>query len=466
MARLTLDENGAKRRFKLNPGKLTIGGGDGATLKLASNNVADLHAELVFEAGVARLRPRPGVLPPTIGGKAVTTETVLAGGQVVKIGTATISVEYDEGEGPKGTRPAPAAAGATKAAVRPATAPVRTKASGAVAPAATRNAAADERPEIRYQRREVKQGVPTWAILSMFAVGILLAFLFAGDFWSSATSGGFNPSGARTRFDSFWGDGDTKGAALVLEEFEGAELNAEWKAEYERMRALVDSTRSKSAKGLVDMEATKEWQNQLEMYFKTHLEGKATRPKARVFVKRLQSFRERFPDHEQREWVDRMLTRFSPVAELHDPSTLADVQWEVNRFTIAKPRRYKEAFKAIDEFLERATGTDRDEALKLKAATEAEQKKLFDEELLGAAVYYDREKYPNKFDPMKSIEILVQLVIGMADPELADDAARRLVSMEEITVLEGYKRERSVTFERLMENAIVRERAKQLGLVD
>jgi len=466
MARLTLDENGATRRFKLNPGKLTIGGGDGATLKLASNNVADLHAELVFEAGVARLRPRPGVLPPTIGGKAVTTETVLAAGQFVKIGAATISVEYDEGEGPKGQKPTPTTTGPAKAAARTAAVPVRAKVPGHVAQAATRVAAEDERPTIRYQRREIKKGVPTWAILSFFAVGILLAILYGGDLWGSATTAGFNPFGAKVRFEEFWKEGDTKGAAQVLEEFAKAELNAEWKAEYERMRQLLEADQSRSSKGLIHMEATHEWQNQLETYYRTHLEGKATRPKARLFVKRLLSFRDRYPDHEQREWVDRMLTRFSGVAQLDEPSTLADIQWEVNRFTIAKPRRYKEAFATIEEFLGRATGADRDEALKLKAETENSQKELFEGELLGAAIYYDKVKYPDKFDPAESLEILVQLVIGMADPELADDAARRLVQMPEVTVLEGYKRERSVTFNRLMENSIVRARAKQLGLVD
>lgn len=466
MARLTLDENGAKRRFKLNPGKLTIGSGDGATLKLASSNVADLHAELLFEAGIARLRPRPGVLPPTIGGKAVTNETVLVTGQVVKIGAATIFVEYDEGEGPKGPKSTVTASGAPKVAARPVVTPGRAKGPAVAAPAVGRGASAEERSVVKHQRREIKKGVPTWAILGLFGVAILLGVLYGGDLWGSATTAGFNPFGAKARFEDFWKDGDTKGAATVLEEFAQAELNSEWKAEYARMRELLESNQASSSKGLIDMEATREWQNQLENYFTTHLEGTATRPKARVFVKRLQSFRDRYPDHEKREWVDRMLTRFSGIAQLNEPSSLADLQWEVNRYTVARPRRYKEAFQAIDEFLSRATGTDRDEALKLKATTETEQKALFDEEILGAAVYYDRIKYPSKFDAGKSIEILVQLVIGMADPALADDAARRLVQMPEITVLEGYKRERSVTFQRLMENAIVRTRAKQLGLVE
>lgn len=502
MARLTLDENGAKRRFKLNPGKLTIGSGDGATLRLASPQVADLHAELLFEAGVARIRPRPGVIPPTIGGKAVTGETVIAGGQAVSFGSASILVEYDEGEGPKGAKPTTGAArgqvgsprsaptsaptsaprgaprdaprgasergpgsGAGRDAARPAAGGTRpTSARGAGRAAA---ASADpDRGVVRSQRRQVKRGMPTWAILAIVGVGLALLLFFGGDMWSSTTAPGFNPVGAKARFEDYWRDGDSKGAAAVLEEFERADLSPEWKTEYERMRGLIAANQSSSSQGLRDAEATREWQNQLENYFTTHLEGKATRPKARIFVRRLQSFRERYPSHEKRDWVDRMYTRFAPVAQLEDPSTLEDVQWEVNRYTIAKPKRFKEAQIAVDQFLATATGTDRDEALKLKAEIETEQRKFFDEQILDAAILYDKVKWPNKFDAPRAIEVLVQLVIGMADQELADDAARRLVQMPEITILEGYKRERFATFERLIENAIVRERAKELGLLE
>ena len=46
MARLILDDGGKRRAFKLNPGRMTIGSGEGATLRLDSGDVAEVHAEL------------------------------------------------------------------------------------------------------------------------------------------------------------------------------------------------------------------------------------------------------------------------------------------------------------------------------------------------------------------------------------------------------------------------------------
>jgi hypothetical protein len=240
MARLTLDENGATRRFKLNPGKLTIGSGDAATLRLTSANVAELHAELVFEAGVARLRPRPGVVPPSLGGKALTAETVLAGGQSVKIGNAVISVEYDEGEGPKTVKAAgaarPAVAAATGAAgartgggrsAAPAPRAGGGRTAGARGGAARRGSAADDEDErsARSRRPRARQGVPTWLVLVLVAVAAAFVLYFGRGFLESATSGGFNPVGASIRYRDFMQSADSKGAARVLEEFEKAELS-------------------------------------------------------------------------------------------------------------------------------------------------------------------------------------------------------------------------------------------------
>jgi len=463
MARLTLEENGAKRRFKLNPGKLTIGSGDGATLKLASPDVAEVHAELLFEAGVARLRPRPGVLAPTIGGKAVAQETILAAGSVIRLGAATLTLDYDEGEGPK-------AAGRPNAAAAPAARPSAGAAAGRAGARKSTQAPAGRGAEAntavaRRGRRPAGKSMPTWAILAIFALLGVLAVTLGPGLLSSATSGGFNPVGAKQRFEDFWRESDTKGAGKVLEEFKGASLTPEWQKEYDEMRARFEAGSKQATQGLSQMEATQEWQNQLSNYYDTHLASKATRPKARVFVRRLRFFRERYPNHDQREWVDRMLARFEPVAQLDQPATLEDLQWEVNRATIAKPRKYKEAFAAIDEFTARTSGAERDQALALKAQELDNQKKFFDEELLGAAVYYDKVNYPSKFNPAESVNILVELVAVVADPELADEAARRLVQIPEFAgLLPGYKAYRRKTFDAIMANGIVRAKATSLGI--
>lgn len=459
MARLILDENGAKRRFKLNPGKLTIGSGAAATLKLTSPDVAELHAELVFEAGVARLRPRPGVVPPTVGGKAVGAEVVLAAGQTVRIGGASIAVEYDEGEGPKGAAK-PGALATPKAGAGP----LRGAAPATKGSAPAKRADAGP-ARVQRTKRETKPGVPGWVTLVLCLVGAAFALYFGKGFLASSTASTFSPVGAEQRFRDFMKDADTKGAELVLVEFENAELTPEWKAKLAEMKAEVGRLAQTASKGAVDMEATKYWQNQLSNFADRFLAGAASRPEARVFVKRLKWFRDTYPNHEQREWVDRMLSRYESIAQLATPSTFKDLEFEVKMLTQAKPRKYPEAFAEIETFLAQATGPERDSGLSLKAKLEAEQQEFFDGELEGAAIYYDKARYPDKFDAMKSFEILAQLVMCMNDPALADDAARRLVKMPESTVLGGYKRDRPMDFERMTQNAIVRERAKELGLV-
>ncbi|MDP6387440.1 MAG: FHA domain-containing protein, partial [Planctomycetota bacterium] len=70
MAKLIVEEGGKRRRFRLNPGKLTIGSGEEATLHLTSQGVARIHAVLVFKDGVVTIEPEAGVAPLKVGGKS------------------------------------------------------------------------------------------------------------------------------------------------------------------------------------------------------------------------------------------------------------------------------------------------------------------------------------------------------------------------------------------------------------
>ena len=77
MARLILEEGGQRRAFRVNEGKLTIGSSESCTLTLASPDVAEIHAELEVHGEEITLRPRPGVTPPRVLGKAVSNPTRL-----------------------------------------------------------------------------------------------------------------------------------------------------------------------------------------------------------------------------------------------------------------------------------------------------------------------------------------------------------------------------------------------------
>lgn len=96
MARLILEDGGQRRAFRVNPGKLTIGSGEGAALKLSSTDVAEVHAELVIgEDGSMVLHPRPGVLPPTVLGRPVKTPTRLPANGEFRIGEAVFRLEAE-----------------------------------------------------------------------------------------------------------------------------------------------------------------------------------------------------------------------------------------------------------------------------------------------------------------------------------------------------------------------------------
>ena len=111
MARLIVEEGGQRRAFKVGDGVLSLGSGGEARLRLRSTDVAEVHAEISIEGGVATLRPRPGVVPPTLGGEPVSGPARLDPGVEVRVGSARLWLEADDG-----STPAPASAGAAAAA--------------------------------------------------------------------------------------------------------------------------------------------------------------------------------------------------------------------------------------------------------------------------------------------------------------------------------------------------------------
>ena len=118
MVRLVLEENGERRAFRLGEGTLSIGSGPDARLRLASAGVAARHAELEARGGQVFLRALPGVVPPTVGGRPVAGEVLIALGDSVAIGGARIWLE-EEARAAAASAPAvPGARGAAGARPR------------------------------------------------------------------------------------------------------------------------------------------------------------------------------------------------------------------------------------------------------------------------------------------------------------------------------------------------------------
>ena len=163
MARLIVRENGESRTYRLGEGRLSIGSGEAARLRLVSPDVAEVHAELEFVGGRIHLRARPGVLPPEVHGAPIEGEAPLGFGQEFRIGGAVLHVERD---------------------VQEATLEPEAPAAAALAPAAARRAARarergdDFEGEERGPRRRQPEGLPTWfVVLLISAVGIIAGLI-------------------------------------------------------------------------------------------------------------------------------------------------------------------------------------------------------------------------------------------------------------------------------------------------
>jgi len=211
MARLTLEEGGAARSFRVGDGVLTIGSGEGARLRLTSEGVAEIHAELEIQGERCVLRPKPGVLPPKLAGADVTEQREVPSGASIVLGGAVLRVEADEASAPPAApiaQESPAAQ--APAAQAPAAQAPAAQAPAAQAPAAKRShgdsrsrpvsrskraragaaarkrttqqsQARDDGGEQDARRRSVRrdQGLPTGAKVALAMVGVaVLAFFF------------------------------------------------------------------------------------------------------------------------------------------------------------------------------------------------------------------------------------------------------------------------------------------------
>jgi len=432
MARLILEEGGEKRRFKLGTGTLSVGSGASCALKLASKDVAELHAELEFTGDTAVLRLKQGVLPAVVRGRSVTGEVTLAEGVPVQLGGALLTIEYDEGGGKLVERRRPDAAG--------------------------------EPARVQHRRRTVRRGVPTWLILLIFAGVSLGAYAFISNTMMQTQGSQFNARAA------YWNmrraleeDADAEAALAIYAD----EVEPNWntvseadRAEFERMRGEARQRLDNSRLLVNNQTGSTYLDTQLKRYEADYIKGKETIPRIRVFLKRCLYFKETWPRHEEIGWVERMEARYQKLASLADPPTFEDLDWEVNTLTWAKPREYREAFALIEGFLKNASPADADLARALLDAKRAEQEEHFEDRIQEVKYHWQAERYG------LAIAELASIVMRFSDEQMETQAAEELVSLPEIDeYLRGYKNQQPHHFARLIENPIVRKKCRELGLL-
>jgi hypothetical protein len=426
MTRIVVEEGGSRRAFRLPDGRITIGSGEAAKLKLAAEGVADVHADLEVAGGRVTLAPRPGVLPPKVNGKQIAGPTVLQRGARVEIGGARILLE-------------PEAADAEAAAASPARA-------GLEASRPTRAS--------RPRRKSPPALLIAAGILA--AVGALL--LAGRGLWSegaSASDPAIPLRKARELLDGAY----VNQAVAELDRLDPQSLPRELRAFYDGMRAEIARGAERAEELEREREGTEYLETQLQRFEREYLQGEPGRERIRVFLKRARTFQNTWPTHPGNEWVRRQVGRFRGVVDLEEPPTFEDVAYEVKTLTWAFPRDYVAVFALLDEYERQVEPEDRAELDELRAKQEAERLAYWEDRRQQVIWHWERE------EKGAAVEKLVQLVTKIGDPEMEREAARKLVELPGIeSWLRGYERDKPTKFQRLMQNPIVAEFCRQKGI--
>ena len=409
MLRLIVDDGGQQRAFSVGEGRLSVGSGAEAQLKLLASGVASVHVDIEVHAGKAILHPRPGVSAPQILGRAVSGPIVLQHGVPIQIGGAQLTAEYE----------------------------------GVLLPSSTTSAT---------RAREI----PTWAWI---AAGIPLVGLCIW-FASSRLLGRHPPSihqvGAQADFalalDRFE-HAQYEEARLRLEQISTAQvLEPELALKVEQLRAEVSKKLALSDETMRNEVAGKAYFTaQLEGFVKSYLSAEISSPKVRVFMKRARSFREKWPTHPELGWVTRQEERFKAAIDLSQPVTFEDIQFEIESLTWDHPRDYKQAFDVARAFRSSARADELSKIAALLEELEAKRADWFKERLEQARWNFERKEQG------ESIGILLSIIRGSGDEVMADDAAARLLKYGDMqTWLRDFRAKDPDGFAEFSKNRVIR----------
>ncbi len=433
MAKLILEEAGARRAFRMGNGVLTVGSGAEARLRLASPGVAEIHFELELSERGARLRPRPGVIPPTVAGAPVRSEVMLAPGKPVEVGGARLWLELEEDQAP------------------------------AVAPRAEVAAPAPDRPRrspVGERSRSTGRGFPTRAVIALI-LGTTAITLFV--WWRlvqrRSEKGSSQALVMIQGAEQIAAAGDFDGARRKLAEIPPDQVTPEIGARVDELRASFEQRRVAVDTALRNEQGTKYLDSLLKKYEARYLTGTPEPAQVRLFLKRCRTFRERWPGHPDLDWVRRQEGRFEGFVDPDAPPTWADVQWEVKDLTDTSPRNYAAALALVDGFLEGASRGERTEAQGLRDKLVSERVEYAQDRL-----YQAKYEFEQKEDPSKAVWWLVHSVAWLGDEALANEAARFLVRMPDLSGhLLGYKESYPDRYQAVVRNPVVAAWARESG---
>ena len=435
MVRLIVDDAGQRKAFNVGEGRLSVGSGNEAKLKLTSPGVASVHIDIEVHGDKATLHPKPGVLAPHVLGRTVNGPVVLQHGVPVKIGSATLTVEY-EGQA---ARPAPVAAAPQRGAV-----------------VARRRAGEDDEEGAEGRsRRSKSQGVPSWVWI---AAGVpLIAGL--GWFLIDKTLSKDSRNVEAASAPAYYGNaveqmklGQFQHAKLQLDRIPpDAQLDPTLAANIAKLRAEIDKLSATAEEEFKNASAGQAYfESQLKAFVSRYMAGKITSPEARVFLKRARYFREHWPSHPELDWVTRQESRFKAAIDLGKPPTYDDVAFEVESLTWASPRNYREAFAVATAFQTNAQGEDLTKIGALLADLQTKRAAWFKDRMEQA-----RWEYEGKNEG-KAIGELLAIVRFSGDASMEDQAADQFLRFGDMRAwLRGYRTNQPEAFEAVSKNRLI-----------
>jgi hypothetical protein len=417
MTRLVVEEGGKRRAFKVGDGVITIGSGAGATLKLASPKVAEVHAEIVVQGGHVRVRPKPGVLPPTLKGRPQTAEFAVPKGATIVIGDAKLSVDPPD---PSAT-PAP--------------------------PPSQKREEWQRTSRELYKEKGLK---PQHGLLIAAPVVIVIGALLYNNFTKEAAS----PISAMVQINraadnirnAMYGQALADLDAIV----DPGSLDPAAQARIAELRKTIADRQAENAKDEANAHGSLYWDTQILKFEKDRLEGKVEVPAVRVFLKRLEVFRSRWPDHPEAATAQRKRDRYADVVDLSKPPTYEDIEYEVELLTWGRKGDYAEGRRILDAWLATAEGEPRAKGLKLLDKKIADEDARFDEVMKEARHQYEKKQIA------LAVDWLVVLICNSSEAAKADQAAEQLLLFERLAeILRGYRTSRPETWPELSSNAVI-----------
>lgn len=443
MVRLILEEAGKKRAFNLNDGTITIGSGDACSLTLESTDVADQHAELVIEDGAVTIKPRAGVMPPTVQGRPIATAKRIPPGTPIKIGSARLTIEDPNAAANAGRAP-----GKTRRGKRVVGTPQT-----------------DSHGEGRVQRTRpvatIERGLPSWLIVLFIVIGLggggFALLKYIGDEASEATD-----SVADTLLfaESNWRAGNRKAAQRKFDMIDPGQITPDLKARYEAIKKNLETADAKDEQNLSNKAGTAFLNSQLKNFEKNRLKGNPAKKKIRVFLLRCREFREKFPNHPDIEWVERQESRFRGRIDITRPATFEEIAYEIDTLTWAWPQRYGVAFEKLQPYLD---GEDAEAARELEVSLTNDRQEKFIDRMQQAKFEWTNEEKGNKG---RAAEILRAIIVNYGDEAMVEQAASEMIRLPGLKpLMEAWKRDKPMLFDEMMENAALRGYCKREGIV-